>query len=249
MRKRGWIRYLSLIAAICVVLTVSGTYATWWYSQGRLPDPKTTNIGISLIFPIPTNGLYITSLPSTSGNLWGAMDENGKVESVSKAQEYLLKDYSPFGIDVANKADKAAQIYFQIDLCLCEYYIKAEGWPRYPFQDQLTITRKNSDGTQKVILSGDMYYPTKSGSTSGEFQLLKVSDETMYSNTLFSYKLYTVTIDPSQLDPNVINFDINDFVVQEGESATFVLTMQHTQYNNYACFAEIKVLAKEYTPQ
>ncbi len=244
MRKRSRLRYLPLIITLCLLLTVSGTYATWWYSQGRMPDAKTKKVDITLIFPIPAGGLYITEVPAESKNLWGAMGENGKVDSVSKAQEYLLKDYSPFEIDVVNMSQTDALAYFKIDLCLSELLISTPLFG-YSFQDQLTITRKNADGTQKEILSGVLYYDN--GSTSGQFELSKVSDDTMYSGGYRRYKLYTATIDPSQLDASAFSdFDLNDFIVKEGESATFYLTMQHTQDNEYACFAQIQVLARQY---
>ncbi len=233
-----------MIAAVCLLLTISSTYATWWYSQGRLPDSKKTDVGISLIFPIPTNGLYIRNMPDETDNLWGAMDENGKIESYRKAQEYLLKDYTPFGIDVANQSTKKAKISFQISVCLNDDYIAAGG--DYPFEDKLTIKRNNPDGTQDEVLSGILYYPN--GETSGDFALSQASNTAMYSFLWLHYYLYTVTIDPAQLDPAAFaGFDINNFIVDPQEQTTFVMTVEHTQTNRYACFAEIKVIATEYT--
>lgn len=248
MKGKYFVRFVSVIAAACLLLTISSTYATWWYSQGRLPSSKKTDVGISMIFPIPTNGLYIRNMPDETGNLWGAMDENGKIPSVSKAQEYLLKDYTPFGIDVANQSTKRAKISFQISVCLHDDYIEAGGW--YPFEDKLSIKKNNPDGTQVDVLSGILYYPN--GETSGDFALSKASDTVMYSVRSFiltrNYYLYTVTIDPAQLDPAAFaGFDINNFIVDPQEQTTFVMTVEHTQTNNYACFAEIKVIATEYT--
>lgn len=239
------INTVSTVVAFCLVLVVTGTYATWYYVQGRLPDNKTANMGIGFIFPIPTNGLSFNTLPSTSDNLWGAMDENGNTSSTD-AKKHLLKDYTPFDVPVNNQTDlteaKCAIIRFEIIFCLSTSLI-SDGWiikAQYPFEDPYTISRNG-----EIIGRGNIFFPaTKSDgtATSGNVELTKVSDTAVYQNNILAYKYYTASIDPREID----GFDVSKFIVAPGEEATFVLTVEHTQTNTAACFASIKVIAEEY---
>ena len=248
---RKIINSIVILVSLALVLTITGTYATWYYVEGTIPRTKTTTASINFLFPMPIGGLTIAptdTLPKTSDNLWGAADENGEVTNVTQARENLLKAYTPFEIGVNNQTDdkstpenegKDLLISFRITLCLAPSLIEGNR-PSYPFQDAYTITKNG-----ETIGSGNIYFPA--GDTTGNVVLEK--GEYAFSKTIIFFKTdyyyYTATIDPSTIE----GFDIEKFVVHASDPiASFVLAVSHTQSNDTACFAKIEIIATEYPP-
>lgn len=245
-------RALSAVVACMLLLTIGGTYATWYFIEGRLPSAKQSSASIDFRFSIPLDCWMVgdgdeealqNGLPSQ--NLWGAADEDGKVADVAAARKNLLVNYNPFDIGVQNTTDKTLLISFEITFCLAPSLVDgSSGWVDYPFQDPFTISRGNAQ-----IGSGDLYVPRDDDSTQGTVALVKGEKAfTKPSEGWFSpsrdYYYYTGTIDPRTTD----GLNAEDFLVSPDEIDSFILTVTHSQSNDTACFASIKIIATEYRP-
>lgn len=251
------LRIVATVAAMLLLLSVGTSNATWFFYEGRIPDEKTDDkTKITLTFPMPVGGLVLNNdaLANgsvTSDNLWGAGDEDGKVSNVTKARENLLVSYNPFEIGVENNSDQTLVISFEITFCLCENLINGTyaNTPSifgiqldFPFQDPFTITKNGIN-----CGNGEIYYPRTNtdNATSGTVTLIKdPSGEVAYSNSGRNYYYYTATIVPGETD----GLNIEDFLVGPSDNASFVIGITHSQNNDTACFATIKVIATEYTP-
>lgn len=239
-------RYISVLMVLFLATTVVGTYATWYFVDGRLPQSKTVQAGIQFLFPMPIGGLTVKddtplSPSTTSPKLWGAGDEDGKVTSASQGRDYLLKNYMPFEIGVENHTkDKTLVISFEITFCLAPILIEESSFAfrKYPFEDPFTVTRAG-----EVIGSGNIYFPYGT-QTSGNVQLQK--GEKAFTSSWRDYYYYTATIDPTQID----GWDVEKFLVAPSDDVeTFQLSITHSQDNDTACFATIRVIATDYTGQ
>lgn len=245
-------RALSAVVACLLLLTVGGTYATWYFVEGRLPSSKQDTTKIEFRFPIPLDCWTVDKtdedqLPNglPSHNLWGAADENGKVESATAARKNLLVDYNPFDIGIQNTTDKTLLISFEITFCLAPSFVEGTSIiADYPFQDPFTISRGNAQ-----IGNGNIYVPRSDNNTQGNVALVKGEkaftkpNEGWYSPSR-DYYYYTGTIDPRTTE----GLNVEDFLVSPNEIESFILTVTHSQNNDTACFASIKIIATEYQP-
>lgn len=245
------LRIVATVAAMLLLLSVGTSNATWFFYEGRMPDEKTDDkTKITLTFPMPVGGLVLNNdaLANgsvTSDNLWGAGDEDGKVSNVTEARKNLLVSYNPFEIGVENNSDQTLVISFEITFCLAPKLIEGGYiWGDYPFQDPFTISKGGVE-----IGSGTIYSPRSDNTTSGNVALVKGEkaftkpNEGLLSPS-FDYYYYTATITPGQTD----GLNVEDFLVGPSDNASFVIGITHSQNNDTACFATIKVIATEYTP-
>lgn len=247
-------RALSAVVACLLLLTVGGTYATWYFVTGKTPEnaqiiltdeKNDDHKDINFRFTIPLDCWTVdktdedqlqNGLPSH--NLWGAADENGKVESATAARKNLLVNYNPFEIGIQNTTDKMLLISFEITFCLAPSFVEGTSIiADYPFQDPFTIRRGD-----KEIGSGNLYVPRSDNSTQGNVKFVK--GEQAFTANFRNYNYYTGTIDPRTTE----GLNVEDFLVSPDEIESFILTVTHSQRNDTACFASIKIIATEYQP-
>lgn len=252
MKKADRIIRIWITIMTCgLILTVGGSYATWYFVHGRLPNSKKSTVSgekFVFLFPMPIGGLSISdadSLPLSSNNLWGAANGDGKVTDAEQGKDHLLKDYMPFEIGVQNQTGNTRLLVsFRITFCLAPSLIEGSN-PSFPFEDPYTISRNG-----EIIGSGNLFFPT--GTTSGNVELKNTGEKAFtYNYTILfwqgsrDYYYYTATIDPTQID----GFDPEKFVVDPSDSTeSFEIAITHVQDNDTACFATIEVIATEYQP-
>lgn len=256
---RKIIRIITVVAALGLVLSIAVSYAGWTYIIDNPVKAKSTSSGITFLFPRPLGALTINQgeAPKTSNNLWGAADENGKVTE-DDAKEHKLVDYTALSMEIINNTTTNAEkgqrllISFEVIFCLSPLLIETLN---YPFRDPYTITRNG-----KPIVEGTLYFPHDWSSYNAGVKDVKLekdeNNEAFTSGTFIkrSYLYYTATIRATELIKAGAELDINDFIVEPSESAstpistTFVLDIKHTQDNEVACFASVKIIAEEYPP-